>query len=53
MTLFVARHEHLLTPGRKLMTEKSMHASKVYLGKPLSFIEVTYRNIGKGLVTVV
>ena len=31
-------------------TDKSAHTTKVLLGEPISFIEVTYRNMGEGLV---
>ena len=44
------QHTHLLTPGRKPMTDKSM-STKVQLDEPKSFIGATYRNIGKGLGT--
>jgi hypothetical protein len=43
------QHTHLLTPGRKPMTDKSM-STKVQLDEPKSFIGVTYRNMSEGLL---
>ena len=32
-------------------TDQSAHTTKILLGEPISFIEVTYRNMGEGLLT--
>ena len=32
-------------------TDQSAHTTKVLLGEPISFIGVTYRNMGEGLLT--
>lgn len=42
---------HLLTSYMELTTEQSMETTAVQLGEPASFIRVTYRNMGKELLT--
>lgn len=39
-----------LTPDREPMTEQCMNTTKVQFGEP-SFIGITYRNVGEGLLT--
>jgi hypothetical protein len=39
----------LLTSDREPTTDQSMNTTKVQLGDPMSFIGVTYRNMGEGL----
>lgn len=41
----------LLTPGRILTTNQTMDTIKVQLGEPISFIGVTYKNMGEGFLT--
>ena len=35
---------------RELMTDQSLDTTQVQLGEPVSFIEVTYRNMGEELL---
>lgn len=39
---------NLPTLGIGLMTEYSKDITKIQLGEPISFTEVTYRNVGEG-----
>ena len=45
MTKFVS------TLHKEPRTDQSAHTTKVLLGEPISFIGVTYRNMGEGLLT--
>ena len=45
MTKFVS------TLHKEPRTDQSAHTTRVLLGEPISFIGVTYRNMGEGLVT--
>lgn len=40
-------HRHLLTNDRDPMADQSADSTRLQLGEPLSFIWVTYRNIGE------
>lgn len=40
-------HIYLLTLKRKLTADQSIDANEVQLGKPMSCLTVTYRNMGK------
>ena len=44
------QHTCLLTTDRELLTVQSTNTTKVQLGEPVSFIGVTYRNMGEGLL---
>ena len=52
MKLALGRHNtHLFTLDRNPTTDQSTDTTKVQLGKPMSFIGVTYRTMGEGLLT--
>lgn len=40
-------NKHLLTSERELTADKSMNSTKFYFDEEMSFIEVTYRDIGE------
>lgn len=40
----------LLTPDRDTMTDESTDITKVQFGEPVSFVGVTYRNMGESLL---
>ena len=44
-------HPCLFAPERKPRTDLSIDTTKVQLGKPMSFLGVTYRNRGEELLT--
>lgn len=46
MTVYLGRHEHLLTPNRGTLTDQNNNSTKDQLGEPTSFIEVNYRSMG-------
>lgn len=53
MTDFLRRHNtHIypLTPDCEPTTDRSVNSTEVQLGKSRSFIGVTYRNEGQGLL---
>ena len=45
------QHTCLLTPDRDLTRDQCTDTTKVQLGEPMSFIGVTYRSVGEGLLT--
>lgn len=48
MTLLFGRQEQrLFTLDREPMTDQGVDVPKVHIGKPVNFIEVLYRNVGK------
>lgn len=40
----------LLTPDRDTMTDQSTDITKVQFGEPVSFVGVTYKNMGESLL---
>lgn len=51
-TFFLGRsYKYAFSADRETMIDQSMNTTKVQFGEPISFIGITYRNVGEGLLT--